>query len=100
MSRKNLKATNAICVKKYSHENLTWVDMLQKCIQICQGASWMLPTILWKVKYGPMFGCISCHIANYIRSVDAFDQNLQTKLEEKYSNPTIFLLCYINRIIM
>ena len=42
------------------------------------------------VKYGPMFGCISCHIANYIRSVDVFDGQLRNKLEEKYSDPEIF----------
>ena len=42
------------------------------------------------VKYGPMFGCISCHIANYIRSVDVFDGKLRNKLEEKYSDPEIF----------
>ena len=37
-----------------------------------------------------MFGCISCHIANYIRSVDVFAQKLQTELGERYSNPEIF----------
>ena len=44
------------------------------------------------VKYGPMFGCISCHIANYIRSVDVFNEALQKKLEEKFDNPELFLL--------
>ena len=37
-----------------------------------------------------MFGCISCHIANYIRSVDVLDQTLQIKLEEKYNDPEVF----------
>ena len=44
------------------------------------------------VKYGAMFGCISCHIANYIRSVDVFDDNLRIKLEEKFPQPEIFAL--------
>ena len=39
-----------------------------------------------------MFGCISCHIANYIRSVDVFDDNLRTKLDEKFPDPQIFAL--------
>ena len=42
------------------------------------------------VKYGPMFGCISCHIANYIRSVDVFNEELQAKLEEKFDDPIVF----------
>ena len=44
------------------------------------------------VKYGPMFGCISCQIANYIRSVDVFDETLCRKLEEKSEDPEIFAL--------
>ena len=37
-----------------------------------------------------MFGCISCHIANYIRSVDVFNEELQAKLEEKFDDPIVF----------
>ena len=42
------------------------------------------------VKYGPIFGCISCHIANYIRSVDVFDEKLKSQLEEKFDDQEIF----------
>ena len=39
-----------------------------------------------------MFGCISCHIANYIRSVDVFDEKLRNKLEAKFDDPEVFSL--------
>ena len=32
------------------------------------------------LKYGPIFACISCHMANYIASVQVFDENLQMKI--------------------
>ena len=42
------------------------------------------------MKYGAIFGCISCHIANYIRSVEVFDEKLRAKLEEKYEDSEVF----------
>ena len=42
-------------------------------------------------RYGPMFGCISCHTANYIRNVDVFDDTLQRKLKDNHSVPGYFL---------
>ena len=37
-----------------------------------------------------LFGCIFCHIANYIRSVDVFDEKLKNQLEEKFDEQEIF----------
>ena len=42
------------------------------------------------VRYGSIFGCISCHIANFARGVEVFDDTLQQKMEEKYEHPEVF----------
>ena len=41
------------------------------------------------VKYGPIFGCISCHIANYIRSVEVFNEKVKSQIEEKYEDQEV-----------
>ena len=43
-------------------------------------------------KYGPVFGCVSCYIANYIVGVYVLDEKLKAKLEEKYDDPEVFSL--------
>ena len=42
------------------------------------------------IKYGAMFSCVACHMANYLPSVDIFDKKLKTKLEQIYGEPNVF----------
>ena len=43
-----------------------------------------------EVKYGPIFGCICCHIANYYRSVDVVDDSLRNRLKSTPEGSELF----------
>ena len=43
-----------------------------------------------EVKYGPIFGCICFHTANYYRSVDVVDDSLRNRLKSTPEGPELF----------
>ena len=43
-----------------------------------------------EIKWGAVFICISCHMTNFARNVDVFDDKLRAKLEERYMDPKLF----------
>ena len=51
------------------------------------------------VKWGPIYGCISCHIACFLISVQVFDEKLKAKLEKNLRIQKCLILYWKKRII-